>query len=105
MATLQRLLAQRPEQEKRLLELLVDKLGDPDSTVAAKTLHLLNQLRKFEAERFLHRSIGKPVVEQHPGMKHVVVNEVERLLFRQNIRPSAQSVTPFFRPVHSESIR
>ena len=42
----QRLLNQRPEQEKRLLELLVDKLGDPDSNVAAKTLHLLNQLCK-----------------------------------------------------------
>lgn len=44
---LQRLLNKRPEQEKRLLEVLVDKLGDPDSTVAAKTLHLLNQLCKF----------------------------------------------------------
>jgi ribosome biogenesis protein MAK21 len=41
---LERLLSQRPEQEKRLLELIVDKLGDPDSNVAAKTLHLLNQL-------------------------------------------------------------
>ena len=43
---LERLLSQRPEQEKHLLELIVDKLGDPDSNVAAKTLHLLNQLRK-----------------------------------------------------------
>lgn len=41
---LERLLSQRPEQEKHLLELIVDKLGDPDSTVAAKTLHLLTQL-------------------------------------------------------------
>jgi hypothetical protein len=41
---LERLLSKRPEQEKRLLELIVDKLGDPDSNVAAKTLHLLNQL-------------------------------------------------------------
>ena len=46
VAMLQRLLTKRPEQEKRLLELIVDKLGDPDSTVAAKTLHLLNQLCK-----------------------------------------------------------
>ena len=29
-------------------------------------------------------------MEQHPGMKAVVVNEIERLLFRQNIRQSAQ---------------
>ena len=43
---LERLLSQRPEQEKRLLELIVDKLGDPDSTVASKILHLLTQLRK-----------------------------------------------------------
>ncbi|CAF4515606.1 unnamed protein product, partial [Rotaria sp. Silwood2] len=70
---LERLLSQRPEQEKRLLELIVDKLGDSDSNVAAKTLHLLNQL-----------------LEKHSGMKTVVVNEIERLLFRQNIRQSAQ---------------
>ncbi len=43
---LERLLSQRPEQEKHLLELIVDKLGDSDSNVAAKTLHLLNQLCK-----------------------------------------------------------
>ena len=43
---LQRLLSKRPEQEKHLLELIVDKLGDLDSSVAAKTLHLLNQLCK-----------------------------------------------------------
>ncbi|CAF1034603.1 unnamed protein product [Rotaria sp. Silwood1] len=73
ISMLERLLSQRPEQEKRLLELIVDKLGDPDSNVAAKTLHLLNQL-----------------LEKHPGMKTVVVNEIERLLFRQNIRQSAQ---------------
>ncbi|CAF1013413.1 unnamed protein product [Adineta ricciae] len=73
VSMLERLLSQRPEQEKRLLELIVDKLGDPDSIVASKTLHLLTQL-----------------LEQHPGMKTVVVNEVERLLFRQNVRPSAQ---------------
>jgi ribosome biogenesis protein MAK21 len=42
----ERLLSQRPEQEKHLLELIVDKLGDPDSNVAAKTLHLLTQLCK-----------------------------------------------------------
>ncbi|CAF1015084.1 unnamed protein product [Adineta steineri] len=73
VSMLERLLSQRPEQEKRLLELIVDKLGDPDSNVAAKTLHLLSQL-----------------LEKHPGMQTVVVNEIERLLFRQNIRQSAQ---------------
>ncbi|CAF0814566.1 unnamed protein product [Rotaria sordida] len=73
ISMLERLLSQRPEQEKRLLELIVDKLGDLDSNVAAKTLHLLNQL-----------------LEKHPGMKTVLVNEIERLLFRQNIRQSAQ---------------
>ncbi len=46
VSMLERLLSQRPEQEKHLLELIVDKLGDPDSNVAAKTLHLLNQLCK-----------------------------------------------------------
>ncbi len=48
---LERLLSKRPEQEKRLLELIVDKLGDPDSSVAAKTLHLLNQLRKINTQQ------------------------------------------------------
>jgi hypothetical protein len=38
-----RLLSKRPEQEKRLLKLIVDKLGDPNSNVAVKTFHLLNQ--------------------------------------------------------------
>jgi len=88
---LERLLSQRPEQEKRLLELIVDKLGDPDSNVAAKTLHLLNQLcRKifvFFLKILLYLFL---IVEKHPGMKTVVVNEIERLLFRQNIRQSAQ---------------
>jgi len=50
---LERLLSQRPEQEKHLLELVVDKLGDPDSNVAAKTLHLLNQLCKKKKSFFL----------------------------------------------------
>lgn len=88
---LQRLLTQRPEQEKRLLELIVDKLGDPDSNVAAKTLHLLNQLRKsFTFFTILFQIFRLISVEKHPGMKTVLVNEIERLLFRQNIRQSAQ---------------
>jgi len=29
-------------------------------------------------------------VEKHPGMKLVLVNEIERLVFRPNIRSSAQ---------------
>ena len=56
VSMLERLLAQRPEQEKHLLELVVDKLGDPDSNVAAKTLHLLNQLCENEIKKkaFFH---------------------------------------------------
>ncbi|CAF1143278.1 unnamed protein product, partial [Didymodactylos carnosus] len=46
IVTIQHLLVQRPELEKRLLELLIDKLGDPDHTAAAKTLHLCNKLCK-----------------------------------------------------------
>ena len=54
---LERLLSKRPEQEKRLLELIVDKLGDPDSNVAAKTLHLLNQLCNKKQKIFLIKII------------------------------------------------
>ncbi|XP_014674207.1 PREDICTED: CCAAT/enhancer-binding protein zeta-like [Priapulus caudatus] len=67
------LLINKPEQEKELLSILVNKLGDPDRKVAANCCHLLGQL-----------------VDHHPNMKSVVVLEVERVLYRQNISSKAQ---------------
>jgi len=69
----QRLLVGNPEQEQMLLEKLVNRLGDPTRAVAAKAMH--------------HLSL---VLEEHPGMKQIMVKEVERLLYRPNISQKAQ---------------
>ena len=67
------MIAGNPEQESLLLSRLVNKLGDPSRSVAAKAMYLLSQL-----------------LERHPVMKWVVVGEVERLLYRPNIATRAQ---------------
>lgn len=41
------LLYQRPEQEKRLLSVLVNKLGDPHRKVASRAVMLLLKLRQL----------------------------------------------------------
>ena len=81
---LERLLSHRPEQEKHLLELVVDKLGDPDSNVAAKTLHLLNQLCKKiclsnNTRQCLHSVLPKTVTAIFipQRMYHTILFEVE----------------------------
>jgi ribosome biogenesis protein MAK21 len=51
----------------------VNKLGDPTKKVGSRALFHLNKL-----------------LEQHPQMKSIVVEEVERLLFRNNISKRAQ---------------
>ncbi|XP_060074659.1 CCAAT/enhancer-binding protein zeta-like [Ylistrum balloti] len=73
ISTIYELLADKPEQEQLLLSMLVNKLGDPDYKLAAKSTHLLTRL-----------------VDKHPNMKAVVVGEVERLLYRPNISQRAQ---------------
>jgi len=73
ISTIHELLAGNPEQEAILLERLTNKLGDPVRSIAAKAMYLLSQL-----------------LEKHPVMKWVVVGEVERLLYRQNISAKAQ---------------
>jgi len=73
LSTLLELLAGNPEQESLLLGKIVNKLGDPSRTIAAKAMYLLSQL-----------------LERHPVMKWVVVGEVERLLYRHNIAARAQ---------------
>ncbi|KAL8624396.1 hypothetical protein ACOMHN_012796 [Nucella lapillus] len=67
------LLTSKPEQEKVLLPMLVNKLGDPNHKIASKTSYLLIRL-----------------MEEHPNMKHVIVAEVERLVYRPNITERAQ---------------
>lgn len=61
------------EQEHKLLELIVNKIGDPSSKIGSKVIFCLNKL--------LH---------EHPNMKLVVLREVEKLLFRKNVAQRAQ---------------
>ncbi|KAJ3277425.1 hypothetical protein HDU76_010370, partial [Blyttiomyces sp. JEL0837] len=67
------LLSSKPEQESNLLALLVNKLGDNDGKISSKAGYLLSA-----------------VLEKHPAMKDVVVKEVERFLFRQNVGKQSQ---------------
>ncbi|XP_038117747.1 CCAAT/enhancer-binding protein zeta isoform X2 [Culex quinquefasciatus] len=62
-----------PEKEAYLLSMLVNKLGDPGKKVAVKALYHLTE-----------------VVKKHSAMCPVIVTETEKLLFRNNISPSAQ---------------
>ncbi|KAK2168406.1 hypothetical protein LSH36_17g12003 [Paralvinella palmiformis] len=67
------LLASKPEQEKKLLSILTNKLGDPDYKIASNAAHLL-----------------KGLVERHPNMKQVIIADVERLVYRPNVAQKAQ---------------
>jgi len=67
------LLAANPEQEQLLLGQLVNKLGDPQQAVASKAIHYLQQ-----------------VLQKHPNMQPVVLEEVEKMIFRPNIQSKAQ---------------
>ncbi|MEE6475246.1 hypothetical protein FKM82_010667 [Ascaphus truei] len=67
------LLCNKPEEEKALLVLLVNKLGDPQYRIATKASYLLETL-----------------LNKHPNMKVIVCQEVERLLYRPNISEKAQ---------------
>ncbi|XP_053314606.1 CCAAT/enhancer-binding protein zeta [Spea bombifrons] len=67
------LLCNKPEEEKALLVLLVNKLGDPQYRIATKASYLIEVL-----------------LTKHPNMKGVVCLEVERLLNRPNISEKAQ---------------
>ncbi|KAL6437186.1 hypothetical protein ACFW04_005035 [Cataglyphis niger] len=67
------LLIGNAEQEQKLLELLVNKIGDPQSKVASKAVFCINKL-----------------LYEHPNMKFVILREVEKLLFRKNVAQRTQ---------------
>ncbi|RZC38241.1 CCAAT/enhancer-binding protein zeta, partial [Asbolus verrucosus] len=56
-----------------LLAYIVNKLGDPSQKIASKAIYSLGQL-----------------LFKHPNMQVVVLNEVEKLLFRSNVSTKAQ---------------
>ncbi|KZT50478.1 CBF-domain-containing protein [Calocera cornea HHB12733] len=71
MTLVSQLLKEKPEQEQNLLRLLVNKLGDPERSVASKaSFHLLHLL------------------QSHPAMKAVVIREISSLILRT---PSSSS--------------
>lgn len=67
------LLRDKPEQEQNLLRLLVNKLGDPDRSVAAKTSNHILEL-----------------LTAHPAMKFIVVREIANLIMRPTPVASAE---------------
>ena len=68
------LLKSRPENERALLAVLVNKLGDPQRRTASNAAHLLLEL----------------VSKEHPAMKRVVAREVETFCFRKGVGLKAQ---------------
>jgi len=78
-ATIQYLLLKKPEQEEVLLTLLVNKLGDEDATNVSKVSNFLEKL-----------------LEAHPGMKSVLIREIEMFLYRANNAAKAQYNALFF---------
>ncbi|XP_043501387.1 CCAAT/enhancer-binding protein zeta [Polistes fuscatus] len=67
------LLIENSEQEQKILQLIVNKIGDPYNKVASKAVFCLLKL-----------------LYEHPNMKMVVLREVEKLLFRTNVSERAQ---------------
>lgn len=63
------LLVAKPENEKELLSMLVNKLGDPERKVASNASYYLRLL----------------VEKHHPQMKLILVQELEQLLHRKNV--------------------
>lgn len=78
--TISELLIAKPECEKELLSMLVNKLGDPDRKVSSTASYSLRQL----------------IEKHHPQMRLIVVREVEQLLVRPNVTPRAQYFSVIF---------
>ena len=72
----QELLKEKPEQEKNLLSMLVNKLGDLNKTISSKSSYFILQLEKV-----------------HPAMKGVIVSSLGDFLFSQSLSQAAQQMT------------
>lgn len=78
------MLDSKPELERRLLSLLINKLGDPDKKVASRLAHLLGQL-----------------CVAHPPMKGVILAETQRFVLRPNVSEASQYyATTFMNRTH-----
>ncbi|KAK0466300.1 CBF/Mak21 family-domain-containing protein [Desarmillaria tabescens] len=70
------LLRDKPEQEQNLLRLLVNKLGDTDKAICSRASHHILQL-----------------LQTHPSMKSVIVNEITSFVLRPIAPPPTSSST------------
>ncbi|KAF5287326.1 hypothetical protein FQR65_LT02199 [Abscondita terminalis] len=73
IGAMKKLLAGNSEQEQNLLKYIVNKLGDPSKKIASKVIYSLGSL-----------------LNQHSNMQGVVLDEIEKVLFRTNISTRAQ---------------
>jgi len=67
------LLTHHPEEERRILGFITNKLGDRDRKVSSKVIYMLNQL-----------------LRENPGMKDPVARDVSRFMFRPGVGERAQ---------------
>jgi ribosome biogenesis protein MAK21 len=79
IAVVSDLLCERPEAEAELLQLLTNKLGDPEGKVASRAQYLLSQL-----------------VTRHEAMKPVVVREVRQFIYNPLSSPMAHYYATLF---------
>ncbi|OMO70572.1 CCAAT-binding factor [Corchorus capsularis] len=73
LKTMYILLKSKSEQERKLLSSLVNKLGDPQNKGASNADYYLSNL-----------------LSDHPNMKAVVIDEVDKFLFRPHLGPRAK---------------
>lgn len=73
LINLYELLSSKPEQEQNLLAMLINKLGDQEKKIAAKSVYLLLLL-----------------LNSHPNMKLIVIREVQQFLIRPNVALRSQ---------------
>jgi ribosome biogenesis protein MAK21 len=67
------LLLKKPEQEQKLLAMLVNKLGDPERSLCAKVEYHLTGL-----------------IKAHPNMQMYIAQEVERVVLMAKVGVHAQ---------------
>jgi ribosome biogenesis protein MAK21 len=70
MAVVKDLLVSKPEQEARLLTMIVNKLGDPSTKISAYAVELLNE-----------------VIRDHLAMRSIVIREVRQFISYPNLKP------------------
>eukprot|EP01117_Protostelium_nocturnum_P006360 TRINITY_DN2298_c0_g2_i2.p1 TRINITY_DN2298_c0_g2~~TRINITY_DN2298_c0_g2_i2.p1 ORF type:complete len:867 (-),score=393.51 TRINITY_DN2298_c0_g2_i2:15-2615(-) len=73
------LLLEKPEEEKRILVAIINKLGDKEKSVASKAVYSLNK-----------------IIEKYPLMRIHVVTEIQSFLQRPNVNLSSQYYSVIF---------